>query len=173
MFYRNFEKNPTTVNFPIDNLDLTEYFYEKEFFEEEANLEEVRNLRKEDLLRFAKKFQVADHETLNREDLIHEVRIQFQKQLLQKKLESSKSKPNSDESIKKSKKIIYNLIASIYHDSPATQEKHVKPSEINPLKQGKYRIQLRNQAVDNKNKTWFEIEGLEVKELMPQQNWQF
>ena len=142
---------------------MTDHFDQREHFDEERNLDDIRKLRRENLLRFAKKLKLGSSEDLDRDALIRTIRGAIQKRLLASKLVSN-GNSNSNK-----KKVIYNLVANICHDSPSTQGKQRRPQEIDPLRLGKYRIQLRNCAKDNKNKVWFEFEGLQVKELMPQQ----
>jgi U4/U6.U5 tri-snRNP-associated protein 2 len=151
------EKNPTIVPFPVQNLDLTNYVFRDDDDQKSKSKGdssapplpptemEIRNMSIQQLKALLRKYNRSDlFKTVVEKSELIQVCCDF----------ISKSLPDllSDK---------YDLVANITHDIPAEVGRE---GQSNPLEEGTYRCHVRDKA----SGTWYDLQDLHVKEIMPQ-----
>ena len=142
------EKNPTIVPFPVQNLDLTNYVFQSKEHTSGApppTEDEIRNMSVPQLKALLRKYSRWDlSKTIVEKSELIQVCCDF----------VSKSLPDllADK---------YDLVANITHDIPAEVGRE---GQSNPLEEGTYRCHVKDKA----SGTWYDLQDLHVKEIMPQ-----
>lgn len=132
------EKNPTIVNFPIKQLDLSEFVDTATTFPSQSEIDIMSISSLKTLL---KNNSISFKGCLEKSELIAKVQTEL----------FEKARP------------VYDLLTNIVHDSSVNKGEEAT-TKNNPLTGGSYRVHVQNQA----SETWYEIQDLIVQETMPQ-----
>ena len=136
------EKNPTIVAFPLKNLDLSKYLYQKE---PPPTAEQVKAMSIKELKAVLDNYGQSDLATsiVEKSDLVRVI-LDFITTSLPDVLENK-----------------YDLVANITHDSPADVGREGK---VDPLQEGSYKCHVQHKGTGQ----WYVMQDLHVEETMPQ-----